>query len=119
NFRRTKAIARKELLHILRDTRSLMAALTQPIMILLLFGYALSLDVDQVPAVIFDADHSTESGSLAREFRGSRYFKVVEETDNYAAIERAMDQRRAMVGVVIPTDYSENLLQGKAANVQI
>jgi len=119
NFRRTRAIARKELLHILRDTRSLMAALTQPIMILLLFGYALSLDVDQVPAVIFDADHSAESGSLAREFRGSRYFKVVEETDNYAAIERAMDQRRAMVGVVIPTDYSENLLQGKAANVQI
>ena len=119
NWRRTRAIARKELLHIVRDTRSLMAAITQPIMILLLFGYALSLDVDQVPAVIFDADHSAESESLAREFRGSRYFSIVDEADNYGAIERAMDQRRAMVGIVIPTDYSENLLEGKEANVQL
>jgi ABC-2 type transport system permease protein len=119
SWRRTRAIARKELLHILRDTRSLMAALTQPIMILLLFGYALSLDVDQVPAVIFDADRTAESESLAREFRGSRYFRIIEESDNYATIERAMDQRRAMVGIVIPTDYSESLLEGKEANVQI
>jgi ABC-2 type transport system permease protein len=119
NWRRTRAIARKELLHIVRDTRSLMAAITQPILILLLFGYALSLDVDRVPAVIFDADHTPQSEALAREFQGSRYFRVVNETDNYATIERAMDQREAMVGVVIPTDYSENLLQGKEANVQI
>ena len=119
NWRRTRAIARKELLHIVRDTRSLMAALTQPIMILLLFGYALSLDVDRVPAIILDADGTSESEALAREFRGSRYFRIVDETDNYTAIEKAMDRREAMVGVVIPTDYSENLLRGRQADVQI
>ena len=66
NFRRTSAMARKELLHIIRDPRSLMAALTQPVMVLLLFGYALSLDVDRIPTMIYDADHSAvepESGS--------------------------------------------------------
>jgi ABC-2 type transport system permease protein len=119
NFRRTKAIARKEILHILRDTRSLMAALTQPLRVLLLFGYALSLDVDRVPTVIYDADRSPESQSLAQAFHGSRYFQVIDDNGDYKAIERAMDQRKALVGVVIPTDYSENLAKGKEAQVQI
>ena len=60
NFRRTGAMARKELLHIIRDPRSLMAALTQPVLVLLLFGYALSLDVDQIPTIIYDADRSAD-----------------------------------------------------------
>lgn len=119
NLRRTLAIARKELLHIWRDGRSLMAALTQPLLVLLLFGYALSLDVDQVLTMVYDADQSAESQSLVREFRGSRYFRVIGETDSYRDIERAMDERRALVGVVIPTDYSRNLALGKEAKVQI
>jgi ABC-2 type transport system permease protein len=119
NPRRTLAIARKELLHIVRDTRSLMAALSQPLLVLLLFGYALSLDVDRVLTIVYDADQSPESQSLVREFRGSRYFQVIEETDRYGTIERAIDQRRALVGIVIPTDYSENLALGKEAKVQV
>lgn len=119
NPRRTLAIARKELLHIWRDGRSLMAALTQPLLVLLLFGYALSLDVDQVLTIVYDADQSADSQSLVREFRGSRYFTVIGETDTYRDIELAMDERRAIVGIVIPTDYSENLALGKEAKVQI
>jgi len=82
NFRRTRAMARKELLHIVRDPRSLMAALTQPVLVLLLFGYALSLDVDRIPAMIYDADRSAESRKLIQDFRGSRYFQIVEEVDS-------------------------------------
>jgi ABC-2 type transport system permease protein len=119
NFRRTKAMARKEFLHIIRDPRSLMAALTQPVMVLLLFGYALSLDVDRIPTMIYDADHSAVSQNLVQEFRGSRYFQIVDEVDSYKPIERAMDQRRILVGVAIPYDYSRNLLAGKEAPVQI
>lgn len=119
NLRRTRAIARKEILHIVRDPRSLMAALTQPLLVLLLFGYALSLDVDQVPAIVYDADGSALSRSLVGDFRGSRYFQVIGETNTYADIERGMEERRALVGVVIPGDYSENVLQGREAQVQI
>jgi len=119
NFRRTSAMARKELLHIIRDPRSLMAALTQPVMVLLLFGYALSLDVDRIPTMIYDADRSAVSQNLVQEFCGSRYFQVVDEVDSYKPIERAMDQRRILVGVAIPYDYSRNLLAGKEAPVQI
>ena len=119
NLRRTGAMARKELLHIIRDPRSLMAALTQPVMVLLLFGYALSLDVDRIPTMIYDADRSAVSQNLVQEFRGSRYFQIVDEVDSYKPIERAMDQRRILVGVAIPYDYSRNLLAGKEAPVQI
>ena len=56
NFRRVRAIARKELLHIVRDPRSLAMALAVPLLMLLLFGYALSLDVDRIPTMIYDQD---------------------------------------------------------------
>ena len=119
NFRRTYAIAHKEILHIVRDTRSLMAAIMQPLLVLLLFGYALSLDVDRVLTIVYDSDQSAESQALVREFRGSHYFSIIDETDSYAVIERAIDQRRALVGIVIPVNYASNLAQGKDAKVQI
>ena len=119
NFRRTRAMARKELLHIVRDPQSLMAALTQPLLVLLLFGYALSLDVDRIPTIIYDANRTVESRNLVLAFRGSRYFQVIDEVDSYRPIEKAMDQRRILVGVAIPADYSRDLLQGKVSPVQI
>ena len=119
NFRRTKAIARKEFLHIIRDARSLMAAIMQPVLMLLLFGYALSLDVDRIPTVIFDLDHTPVSDALVKDFQGSRYFQIVEFASDYRPIENAMDSRRAMLGVVIPNDYSRNLAAGKQAQVQL
>jgi len=119
NLRRTRAMARKELLHIVRDPQSLMAALTQPLLVLLLFGYALSLDVDRIPTMIYDANRTVESRNLVLAFRGSRYFQVIDEVDSYRPIEKAMDQRRILVGVAIPADYSRDLLQGKVSPVQI
>ncbi len=119
NFRRTRAMARKELLHIIRDRRSLFAALAQPLVVLLLFGWALSLDVDHIGTVVYDADRSPQSEALVQQFRGSRYFQIIDEVDSYKPIERAMDQRRGLVGLVIPTDYSRDLLEGKEAEVQI
>lgn len=119
NFRRTRAMARKEFLHIIRDPRSLIAALAQPLMMLLLFGYALSLDVDRIPTVIYDLDRTQMSDGLIKDFLGSRYFEIVEQVHNYRPIEQSMDSRRALLGVVIPVDYSKNLALGKTANVQL
>lgn len=119
NLRRTLAIARKELIHIVRDTRSLIAAIMQPLIVLLLFGYALSLDVDRVPTVVYDADSSPQSRDLVREFEGSRFFQIIDKAGTYPIIERAMDERRALVGVVIPTDFSESLALGKETKVQV
>src|SRR6185437_13343211 len=83
------------------------------------FGYALSLDVDRIPTMIYDANRTVESRNLILAFRGSRYFQIVDEVNSYRPIERAMDQRRILAAVVIPADYSRDLLQGKVSPVQI
>jgi ABC-2 type transport system permease protein len=119
SLRRTVAMARKEFLHILRDTRSLMAAIFQPVLMLLLFGYALSLDVDRIPAVILDQDQSPLSSALIAGFRGSRYFTIAQETDAYKTLDRAIEERRALIGVVIPYHYSRDIQLGKPAQVQL
>ncbi|MBZ5594157.1 MAG: ABC transporter permease [Acidobacteriia bacterium] len=119
NFRRTRAVARKEFLHIVRDARSLILALLLPFVMLILFGYALSLDVDQIPTIVYDRDHTPESRDLIREFTGSRYFQVVAVANNYRDIDRAIDRSRALLGIVIPETYSKDLVAGRDAQVQL
>lgn len=120
SFRRLRAIARKELLHVVRDPQSLAAAVAIPLSMLLIFGYALSLDVDRIPTIIFNLDGSPQSLELVRDLRGSRYFEIVEEARSYRPLEEAMDARRALLGVVIAPEYSRNLLAGQSeAHVQL
>src|SRR5262245_47989334 len=117
SIRRTKAIAKKEMLHILRDARSLMAALGMPVLLLVLFGYALSMDVDRIPTAIYDQDHSTASQNLINSFRGSRYFSV-SDAPSYAYIEERVIRDEILLGVVIPQDYSRTLLSGHDTQIQ-
>ncbi len=119
NLRRTRAVARKEFLHIVRDPRSLVMALGLPLLMLLLFGYALTLDVDRIPTLIYDSDNSPESHELVERFRGSRYFQILGSVDRYAAIEHEIDRDRCLLAVVIPRDYSRKLLSGQEAAVQL
>ncbi|MGD1091710.1 MAG: ABC transporter permease [Bryobacteraceae bacterium] len=119
NFRRTRAIAHKEFLHILRDPRSLASALGQPMIMLIIFGWALSLDVDHIPTIVYDLDQTPQSEELTRDFRGSRYFNVIDEVHSYRPIEKSIDTRTCLLGVVIPTDYSRNLALGKEAQIQL
>ncbi len=119
NLRRTRAMAGKELRHIWRDPRSLMIALAQPVLMLLLFGYALSLDVDQIPTLIFDSDGSPESRALIARFEGSRYFEILGFVDDYRTIESRIDRDECLIAVVIPKEFSRNLLTGKEVQVQL
>jgi ABC-2 type transport system permease protein len=116
---RLYAIFRKECLHIIRDPRSLLAALAVPLLLLLMFGYALTLDVDRVPTAIWDQDHSPQSRALIERFRGSTYFDITEYTDSYKPVERGIDQSRLMLAVVIPHDFAKHIMERKQADVQV
>jgi ABC-2 type transport system permease protein len=94
-------------------------ALAVPILMLLLFGVALSLDVDNIPILIFDRDQTAKSRELIQQFKGSRYFDIVGYTDNYKAIERAVDRNEIRLAVVIPPDYSRLIASGKQVSVQL
>jgi len=119
SFRRTWAITRKEALHILRDARSLGLALAVPLLLLLLFGYGLTLDVDRIPTLIYDADKSPESRELIAQFQGSRFFRILGSVDEYKTIQQQIDRDQCLIGVVIPRNYSRNLLAGREAEVQL
>jgi ABC-2 type transport system permease protein len=119
SYRRMRAVAIKELHHITRDARSLGLALLLPVLMLLLFGFALSLDVDHIPTMIYDQSQTAESRVLVRQFEGSRFFEIRGMVGDYAAMERAIDRSRILMGVVIPLDYAKKLGAGRDAQVQI
>jgi ABC-2 type transport system permease protein len=118
NLRRTRALFRKEMLHILRDPRSLVAALLQPLIMLLIFGWALSLDVDRIPTYIYDQSHTPESRDLINDFKGSRYFQV-SEVQGYRPIEQAIDKRQCLLGIAIPPEFAKQIAQKQPTTVQL
>ncbi|MER3425434.1 MAG: hypothetical protein C4293_21550, partial [Nitrospiraceae bacterium] len=76
NARRVWAVARKEFLHVVRDWRSLVMGIAIPMRLLVLFGYALTLDVDDVPLIIWDQSHSPISRDFVSRFDASPYFSL-------------------------------------------
>jgi ABC-2 type transport system permease protein len=110
---------RKEIKHIVRDPRSLILALAQPFLMLLLFGYALSLDVDRIPTLIYDADGTSRSRDLTQRFLASRFFEIRGHVNSYDAIEREIDRGSVLIGLVVPQDYSRRIDAGTDAQVQI
>ncbi len=119
NARRVWAVARKEFLHVLRDARSLGMAIAIPMLMLVLFGYALTLDVDRVPLVVWDQSRSHAGRELVSRFSGSRYFTVVDYAGDYRSLERAIDTGRALVALVVPTDFAARRDAGREVPVQL
>lgn len=115
---RVRAIAKKESIHILRDPRSLGMAIAIPMLLLLLFGYALSLDVDNVPTVVWDQNHSPPSRELISRLGGSRYFSLVDSVTSYPEIERAIDSGQALLAVIIPPEFAGRIESNRPAPVQ-
>lgn len=116
---RVWAIARKETIHIIRDPRSLAMGIAIPMLLLLLFGYALTLDVDNVPLVVWDQSRSQESRELVSRFDGSRYFSIRGHVRSYQELERAIDSSEALAALVIPTDFAGQVESGRAATIQL
>jgi ABC-2 type transport system permease protein len=117
-LQRIKAVAKKEFLHVFRDPRSLGLGIAIPMLLLFLFGYALTLDVDKVPLIVWDQSATPASRELISRFSGSRYFSLQRYTDNYRDIERAIDRRDALIALVIPTDFARRIETGEKARIQ-
>lgn len=118
-YRRFRAIARKEFLHIIRDPRSLAISLLLPLIMLLLFGYALSLDVDRIPTFVLDLDRTPASRDLIEAFNGSRYFTIQGTARDYAELTRSINSSKALIGLVIQKDFARDVAQGRDARVQL
>jgi ABC-2 type transport system permease protein len=118
NVTRLLAVAKKELLHILRDTRSLGIVVIMPVTLMLLFGYGVNLDLKKIPIYVYDQDGSQQSQDLLKRFQASEYFHIVRAVNSNADIAHALDSGEARMGFVIPWDFSRRLSQGGGVNVQ-
>jgi len=118
NPTRIKAVARKEFIQIMRDPRSLSLAIIIPILLVFLFGYALNLDVDNVPIAIWNQDNSQISKDFILNFSNSRYFKVYGYYDNYRDLIDLMDHNKILIAMVIPKDFSHLIQSDGTVPVQ-
>ncbi|MDD5129468.1 MAG: ABC transporter permease [Candidatus Omnitrophica bacterium] len=120
SLKRIKAVAHKEFVQIKRDARSLGLALAIPVFMLLIFGYGLSLDIDQVPTVVWNQDPSSEvTREFLLNFKNSKYFKITGYTDNYRDIQKKIDDGQIMMALIIPKDFSHYIQSGKVAPLQL
>ena len=117
--RRLLAVSRKEFLHVRRDPRSLGLGIAIPVVLLLLFGYVLTLDVDKVPLAIRDLSRTPESRELLSRFEGSRYFQVALRAEGYPEVEAAIDGGRVLAALVIPEDFAARVRSDRPAVVQL
>lgn len=119
NLKRVKAVARKEFIQIWRDPRSLGLGIAIPMILIILFGYALSLDIDHVPMVVWDQDKSKTSVDFLLNFKNSTYFSIFAYYDNYRDIERDINSGKAMMAMIIPKHFSRYIHSDQKAPVQL
>jgi ABC-2 type transport system permease protein len=116
---RTWAIAKKEFFHIYRDPRSLALVILMPAFLMLLFGYAVTLDVKRVPMAVLDRDKSQESLSFVHRFSASPYFNLRFWVRDEKEIKRLIDQGEVKIGLVLPWDFSKTIKAEKIIPVQV
>jgi ABC-2 type transport system permease protein len=115
---RTWAIFRKELIHIKRDPSSLVQAILLPVVLLFLYGYALTFDIDRVPTAVFDREGGEISQDFINNFAASRYFTITHYVSSYEEIDRLINARRIWLALVLPHDFSRQIKAGESARVQ-
>ena len=118
NFGRTWAVFRKEFLHVRRDYQSLIQIILLPVMLLILYGYALTFDINHVPTAVYDREMSRLSRDFLQQFRSSRYFDLDFSVRGYFEIQRLMDAREIRLALVLPQDFSRTIKSGDTAQVQ-
>jgi drug efflux transport system permease protein len=112
------AVAKKEIVQVLRDSRSLTIVLIMPVILVLLFGYGVSLDLKHLPIYVYDQDGSQQSQDLLKRFQASDYFEIAGVVNDYHDVTHAIDDGNAKMGIVIPWDFSQRLHNGRPAQVQ-
>ena len=119
NPKKIQAIARKEFYHLIRDFRSLYLAFFIPLLLILLFGYALSLDVENVKTVVVDHDKSQMSRDLILRLDASAYFMITKQLPNTEALTKYLDHGWATMALVIPPGWAADIKADRESPLQI
>jgi ABC transporter DrrB family efflux protein len=118
-FRGFLSIAYKEALQIRRDPFTLFITLVLPMFQLLLFGYAIDTTVKDIKTAVYNLDNRRESRELIDSFVNTEFFKITRRAFSDEELNRLITSGKVKVGIKIPPDYSDNLLNGRQATVLV
>lgn len=119
NFQRFKSIIKKEFIQIKRDKASFGIAIGMPIMMTLLFGYAVTTQLENISTVVLDQSKTAESRELIKSFQNTLYFNIKEEVNSVDTAEKEINSGTAHAAIIIPPDYSTLLLNKEKPTIQL
>jgi ABC-2 type transport system permease protein len=117
-LRRTIAIIKKEVRQLKRDTRLLAVIFSFPVILLIMFGYAVNFDVKHIKVAIYDQDKSQLSRDFINSLNSSEYFNLIGFINNYGDVNKYLDQKIALCVVVIPQDFSKKINSNQETSIQ-
>lgn len=118
-FKTLSAIIYKEILHIRRDPVTLFVTIAIPVFQLIVFGYAIDMEVKNIPTAVYDADMKADSRDLLAALENTGYFDMKEYVTSEEALQEAIVSGRVSVGIRVPPDFSDNSSGARSASVQV
>jgi ABC-2 type transport system permease protein len=118
-MRRVYYITLKEFVQVFRDPRMLMIIFIAPVLQLFLFGYAVTMDVNNITMAVMDRDHSQASRDLESAIFNSGYFQEVGSADSDRDVEASLVNGLADMVLIIPRDFERDLVSGRGAKIQV
>jgi ABC-2 type transport system permease protein len=116
---RVWSIVAKEFIQIRRDPRTLAIVLVMPLMQLILFGYAINTAVDHIATIVFDQAQDAHSRGFVSSFFNTGYFDLAGRAGSLEQVRQAIDAGRARVGIIVPPDFSHELIAGRPPKAQV
>jgi ABC-2 type transport system permease protein len=117
-LRRMATMVRKEWLHIIRDPRTLGLVIIMPVMMLILMGYAVANDVEDIPLAVADLSHTDASRLLVNKYVASGFYMVTYAVQSEDDILELLDSGAVKAGLYIPEDFGRNLDTGGTGTIQ-
>lgn len=118
-MRRLLAVVRKEIVHILRDRRTLAFILLIPAFELALYGYAIKVDIKHIETAVLNEDGHRLSRDFIEAFRQSGYFDIHRTIERAQDMQPLLDRGEVKAVLRIPADFTKRVLRGEGAQVQM
>ena len=113
NLLRIKGLIRKEFILVLRDRGTIGMLIVMPIMLLIVFGFAINLDPKHLPTAVISYDHSPLTRNFISNLQTSNYFTIVDTTSDEHAIKQKLDSGKISFAVTIPANFTRKFIRGE------
>ncbi len=109
----------KELIQIKRDRRIFILIFIAPVLQIIIFGYAVNMDIKELPTGVIDLNHSYYSNELIDLMNNSKNFRIVKYLDSEATLHESFKMREIKVGLIIPENFSRDIQSGRETEVLV